>query len=82
LKALFIKRSEEAPRIHDLFELANGLPSKDKAKLSLDTLSDLNSYAVDVRYPGNMNTPLDLTEAAAAMKIASHVRTVVLAELK
>ena len=82
IKVLFIKKGLDVPRIHDLLELAKKLPPKDQAKFSLDALSDLNSFAVDVRYPGDWNTPLGLAEAAKAMRIADEVRTIVQKELK
>ncbi len=73
LKAYLARRGISAPRVHDLLAILQRVLLQDESAEELrDPLSDLNPYAVEIRYPdeGFMPSRQDAREAREA---AGHV---------
>ena len=72
LKAFLVTQAIEPPRVHNLVVLL-GLCMEQDATFELlrPSLILLNSYAVDIRYPGDFATKEEAQQAVAAVK---HVR--------
>jgi HEPN domain-containing protein len=81
LKAYLIAIGADAPRTHDLVDLATLIPNEYQIILSTDDLALLNPYSIESRYPGFYEeiTRLDSERALAAM---TRVREVLLPSLK
>ena len=81
LKAYLIAIGADAPRTHDLVDLATLIPNEYQIILSTDDLALLNPYSIESRYPGFYEeiTRLDSERALVAM---TRVREVLLPSLK
>jgi HEPN domain-containing protein len=80
LKAFLIARKISPPRIHNLTELLKLCLKRDGAfELIRPALEALNTYAVDIRYPGEFATKDEARDAVNAMK---QVREFVQGKLK
>ena len=73
LKALLTFLSIQAPRTHDLPELAALLPSDLLPDALTSQLALMNPYTVDVRYADDMREP-QMADALRASEIAGAVR--------
>ena len=73
IKALLVWRSVAFPKVHDIGELMQLLPSDVVLPLSADEQELLTDYAVGTRYPGDRE-PIIRTEAEAAVGTAKKVR--------
>jgi HEPN domain-containing protein len=71
-KAVCISLGTPAPRIHDLSELRLLLPADLKNSIHADELAELNPYAVDIRYPGVMET-VTKEDTEKALSISSRI---------
>jgi HEPN domain-containing protein len=76
LKALLILRGISFPKTHDLVVLFNLLGGKSSLSLRIVNVQPLNRYSLEARYPGDWN-PIDMEEAAEAVKMARGVRDAV-----
>jgi HEPN domain-containing protein len=69
LKAFLAFREIEPPRIHNLIELLNLCLAQDGSfEMVRPALESLNSYAADIRYPGEFATKDEARDAVRAMK--------------
>jgi HEPN domain-containing protein len=75
LKAYLIAIGADAPRTHDLIDLATLIPNEYRIILSSDDLALLNPYSIESRYPGFYEeiTKQDSERALAAMARVSEV---------
>ena len=82
LKAFLTLHQIEFPKTHNLGELLN-LISKVDTKLasSLQDITALNPYGVDVRYPGDV-PEMKLKDAKKAVELAEKVRKAILKVMK
>jgi HEPN domain-containing protein len=76
LKALLSFQKIDFPKTHDLTELLALLPVNLQSGFPPEELADLNPYAVEGRYPGEMETE-DRTDAKSAIELSLKVRSVV-----
>ena len=76
LKALLIYRGIPFPKTHDLVVLFNLLGGESALGLRIEDVQPLNRYSVEARYPGDWN-PIEMAEAAEAVKMAQGVRDAV-----
>lgn len=67
LKAVLASLGHATPRIHDLERLADLVERAVSAALSRRDLERINSYAVEIRYPGATATRGEALKAVAAM---------------
>ena len=69
LKAFLVSREIEPPRIHNLIELLKLCSNQDGSfELIHPVLDSLMTYAVDIRYPGDISTKEEARDAVNAMK--------------
>lgn len=80
LKAFLICHGIAFPRTHNLIELQKLCAKIDESFLALD-LSELNDYAVEVRYPDDLPAPFT-EESNKAYELAKQVREFVMKRLK
>ena len=81
LKALLVRHQIEFPKTHNLGELLELLQIKEPAiSASLHSITALNPYGVNVRYPGDV-PHLTPDEAKTAVSLATQVREAVLSAL-
>ena len=74
LKALLVFYQQEYPKTHDIAVLLDILATVDiNTAEQLSSADELNPYAVEARYPGNLPA-LDINAAASAVKIAETAR--------
>lgn len=79
LKAFLVLHGHEPPRTHNLVELLRlGLNLDTSLEMLRPTLEMLNTYAVDVRYPGEFATR---EEARDSVRLAKQVREIVQVKL-
>jgi len=81
IKAYIVSRDEELNKIHDLIELNKICKKHNKNFENIDTMcSELNNYAVIVRYPFHT---LDLEEidVKKALKYATEIREFITSQL-
>ena len=82
LKAFLVHHQIEFPKTHDLGELLDLVSEADAALAeSLRTVTILNPYGVEARYPGDF-PQLTQKDAAGAIELAARVRDAVRAALK
>jgi HEPN domain-containing protein len=72
LKAILTARGIDFPKIHDIGELVEMLPSDERPPLSVLMQEKLTDYATVSRYPGD-DAPLGRVEAAEAVEAAETV---------
>src|SRR5574341_1429472 len=77
LKAFLVSRKIEPPRTHNLVDLLKPCMSRDGSfELVRPALEALNTYAVDIRYPGEFATKEEARDAIKAMRqVRDFVRT-------
>lgn len=77
LKAFLVSRKIEPPRTHNLVELLKLCVSRDGSfELVRPALESLDTYAVDIRYPGEFATKEEARDAVKAMRqVRDFVRT-------
>lgn len=80
IKAVLTARQIEFPRTHDLLELAWLLPEEIGLRAEIVSLSELNRYAVEARYPGEWD-PIAREDANEALSTARRVRGVLRSHL-
>ncbi len=69
LKAFLVSRKVEPPRVRNLIELLKLCLGLDGSfELIRPALELLNTYAVDIRYPGESSTKEEARDAVRAMK--------------
>jgi len=69
LKALLVRHQVGFPKIHDLVQLEELVAQVEPdIRLAHSSLSTLNPYGIDIRYPGLDATPADAREAIKAIK--------------
>ncbi len=69
LKAFLVSREIEPPRIYNLIELLKLCSNQDGSfELIHPVLDSLMTYAVDIRYPGDISTKEEARDAVNAMK--------------
>lgn len=69
LKAFLVSREIEPPRIHNLIELLKPCSNQDGSfELIHPVLDSLMTYAVDIRYLGDISTKEEARDAVNAMK--------------
>jgi HEPN domain-containing protein len=69
LKAYLQERGQPFPRVHDLIELLElVLPYDGTFELQRELLKELDGYAVEFRYPGELATKEDARAALRTMK--------------
>jgi len=73
LKALLVNHEIDFPKSHSIARLLELLPLRVRPPLSQVEQLRLTDYATVTRYPGDY-TPIPLTEARAAVRIARRVR--------
>lgn len=73
IKALLVWRSIAFPKVHDIGELVQLLPSDIALILSVDEQELLTDYATGTRYPGDRE-PITRTEAEEAVAMSRKVR--------
>ncbi len=78
IKALLTWWDIEVPKTHELGKLLKMVEARDVklAAMLLDVIV-LNTYAVDIRYPGDQPEP-SLEESCEALKLAQQVRDAIL----
>ena len=81
LKAILTARGIDFPKIHDIGELVEMLPSDERPPLSVLMQEKLTDYATVSRYPGD-DAPLGRVEAAEAVGAAETVARAVRARLE
>ena len=81
IKALLVYLEIDFKRTHDLTELMPLIPKKFNIKISIDELSILNDYSVEIRYPG-LEEPLTREEAEEAVSIANAVAILIQSTIK
>ena len=72
LKAVLTARGIDFPRIHDIGELVEMLPSTERPPLGVLLQEKLTDYATVSRYPGD-DAPLGRAEAVEAVEAAATV---------
>ena len=83
LKGFLVFHDVEAPRIHGIEELISMCVKIDSEFSKLyDIGSDLSGYAVEVRYPTEVDNEITLEEAQHALEIAGKFKKFVLTKLK
>jgi HEPN domain-containing protein len=80
LKALLTARGIDFPKIHDIGELVELLPSDDRPPIGVLLQEKLTDYATVSRYPGD-DAPLGRVEAAEAADAAATVNRAARARL-
>ncbi len=77
LKAFLVSLKIEPPRTHNLVELLKLCVSRDGSfELVRPALEALNTFAVDIRYPGEFATKEEARDAVKAMRqVRAFVRT-------
>ena len=80
IKALLTSMRIEFHRTHDLLELVWLLPEEIGLRSEVASLSELNRYAVEARYPGDWE-PITREDAEAALATAGRVRDTLRAHL-
>ncbi len=73
LKALLIMKNIPFPKTHDLLYIISLIPKNTGLELSFRDIDTLNRYAVEARYPGDLE-PVSRTDAEKAFEIAQEVR--------
>lgn len=73
LKALLVHLNIDFPKSHDISELIDLLPAASKPPLSLDEQDGLSEYAVDSRYPDDLDR-IGASQASSALATARRVR--------
>lgn len=69
LKAFLVSREIEPPRVHNLIELLKLCSNQDGSfELIHPVLDSLMSFAIDIRYPGDISTKEEARDAVNAMK--------------
>lgn len=83
LKGFLVFHGREAPKIHDIEELISICTEIDSefSKL-LDIASELSGYAVEVRYPLEVDYEITIEEAQSAMRSAKKIKDFILNKLK
>lgn len=81
LKALLTARGIDFPKIHDIGELVEMLPTDERPPLGALVQDKLTDYATVTRYPGD-DAPLGRAEAAEAFEAASSVDRAVRARVE
>ncbi len=82
-KGFLVFHDVEAPRIHGIEELISMCVKIDSEFSKLyDIGSDLSGYAVEVRYPTEVDNEITLEEAQHALEIAGKFKKFVLTKLK
>ena len=73
LKGLLTLLNIQAPRTHDVQQLAELLPAEKRLAVTAGELGAMNPYAVDVRYADDWRAP-QRTDALRAMELAERTR--------
>jgi len=83
LKGFLAFHGKETPKIHGIEELISICIeiAPDFSRL-LDTASELSGYAVEVRYPLEVDYVISVEEAASALKSARKIKNFILNKLK
>jgi HEPN domain-containing protein len=82
LKALLVFHQREFPKTHDIAQLLDILATVDKDTASkLDSVDELNPFAIEARYPGDF-LEIDIRTATSAVNLAETTRTNVLQALR
>lgn len=81
LKGFLVFHDVEAPRIHGIEELMCEKIDSEFSKL-YDIGSDLSGYAVEVRYPTEVDNEITLEEAQHALEIAGKFKKFIFTKLK
>lgn len=70
LKALLVFHQREFPKTHDIAELLDILATVDKdTAAKLDAVDELNPFAIEARYPGDLSE-IDIQTATSAVNLA------------
>jgi HEPN domain-containing protein len=72
LKALLAHHDVDPPKLHDLDRLVQRLPESDRAAFSILELPELTRWAIEGRYPGDLDEA-NHADAVNAIRIASQV---------
>jgi len=76
MKAWLVFLGIDFPKTHDLTELAELLPEKDRFPISVDDCVKLTDYATVTRYPGEWEV-IERADAQQAVELARRIREVV-----
>lgn len=81
IKSIFIYMNIPFSKSHNLNLLYNNLPQEYKRNISLEGLSDLTEWSIEVRYPGEFPLP-DETEMNEAIQFAKENYSTIVAYLE
>ena len=76
LKSLFVYRQVEFPRSHDISLLLEKLPPQDQLHFRNLDLTEFNPFAVDMRYPGEIES-IDVESVLRIFNLATKVQSIV-----